>query len=873
MRKIVKRGLTLGLSLMLGVAGNLGGVSILYSGTVAVKAAVEESGQKAITSGIDILDYESNVSATEFVVNDITGMEKLAELVNSGTEDFTGKTVRLTADLKYDKTIENNQTTIGVNNSKSFKGMFDGGYHTISGINKKNTEECGLFQYIMKDGVIKKVVLSDSVMIHEFTRGENVNMTVGGIVDFVDRRALVEKCIVRENVRLTGGRHSLIGGIAGDVDGSIKKCINYATVTGSCYVGGIASGVDGNMMQCVNYGDVICKGSQEEIGSTGYFFCCGGLTASGSGSISESANFGNIFAKECTNVGGITGDGWRVINCFNTGNVFSEQTVQNEYKCYVGGISGGHDQGGSRHFINSYSIGEVKNGWVGAISAVSNASHFFQNCYWLTGTADVAVYIGPASCIGKGEVVRNDCFERDQTNMQSQDFVNELNENSVAEGYENVWAMDYNNINNGYPILKNTPYTIDNIINDPEDNTDREDENLDLTLASHFYEDHNYNTQATNSTIRIYANGGTVTVPGTTEKKNYKRCVLYTDILPSYIYTVGKNGAIKPSSGKVVVGITASNQKPELVKGKIVDKSTSKIASASIKSGQITVTAKSQPGKVYLWVIDTGKAAVAACIPVTVKGAPTATYLYAVPDTDTFFAYGKTKQFKSGKVGIGESVKVYLYPAYKQIGAVQKAKNVKYTASVAANAADYFTVTQSGSNPYCFEIRAKGLKSGKSVTGAITFTCNLNGKKAVFKATATNPVTSISTANENGLTKKADNSFSIKASDTAKISGTFELKPVYASNTDATTDKLKIYAMGSENGYDAAKLKEGKIKITTKKSSAQGKISMKSASDKKTVTVIAAKGTKPVTAYFLVVYNTISDGAKKGYTVISVTAE
>lgn len=365
--------------------------------------------------------------------------------------------------------------------------------------------------------------------------------------------------------------------------------------------------------------------------------------------------------------------------------------------------------------------------------------------------------------------MQNDCFERDQTNMRSQDFVNELNKNSVAEGYGSVWAIDNNNINNGYPILKNTPYTIDDIINDPEDNTDREDENLDLTPAAHFYEDHNYNTQATNATIRIYANGGTVAVPGTTEKKNYKQCVLYTDILPSYIYTVGKNGAIKPSSG--------------------------------------------------------------------------------------------------------ESVKVYLYPAYKQNGVVQKAKNVKYTAAVAANAADYFSVTQSGSNPHCFEISTKGLKGGKSVTGAITFTCNLNGKKAVFKATATNPVTNVSTINENGLIKKADNSFRIHASNTSKTSGTFELKPVCASHTDATTDKLKIYAMGSENGYDVAKLKEGKVQITAKKSSAQGKISMKAASNKKTVTVTVAKGTKPVTAYFLVVYNTVSDGAKKGYTVISVTAE
>lgn len=99
----------------------------------------------------------------------------------------------------------------------------------------------------------------------------------------------------------------------------------------------------------------------------------------------------------------------------------------------------------------------------------------------------------------------------------------------------------------------------------------------------------------------------------------------------------------------------------------------------------------------------------------------------------------------------------------------------------------------------------------------------MNGKKAVFKATAINPVTNISTVNENGLTKNANNSFNIKASDTAKISGTFELQPVCASNTDAATDKLKIYAMGSANGYDTAKLEAGKVSLLFKHDSVRSR--------------------------------------------------
>lgn len=868
MRKFLKRGMALGLSLMLGATGSLGVVNLPDSGTVAVKAAVEKSGRKAIADGIDILDYDSNVSATEFVVNNIAGFEKIAELVNSGKENFAGKKIMLNANLKYDKSVKNNHQVIG-DSSHRFGGVFDGGFHTISGINlDSNIEHMGLFGELSPDAKLSKIILEDSSIVSRGSISLYTEYYVGGIASG-PCSGTIDTCICGKSVEITGGQYT--GGIIGKTSYNISKCINLSTVRGGYMSGGIVGSADSinNIRACINYGNVY---GENKMGGVAVGGICGECGVSFRGEIIECCNMGTIAASEGIinmipkGIGGITGAHGKTVNCYNGGQVIGIDHLP------AGGIIGSSNVGPKRIMQNNYSVGKVKNGYPGAITSVSGDCVWeLSYCYWLTGTAADGVCETGRGDLNTPPQDTSSVFEYNRSQMTAQAFVDELNANSQSLGYGKVWAMDTENRNNGYPVLKNVPYTIEELTGNS--NIPDEEELPDTTPVSHFYEDHNYNTPATNSTIRIYANGKTVTVPGTTEKNNYKQCILYTDILPSYIYTVGKNGAIKPSSGKVVVGITASNQKPELVKGKIVDKSTSKIAAASIKSGQITVTAKSQPGKVYLWAIDTGRTSVAACIPVTVKAAPTVTNIYAISDTDSSFVYGKIKQFKSGKVGIGETVKVYLYPAYKQNNAVQKAKNVKYTAAVAANAADYFSVTQSGSNPYCFEISAKGLKDGKSVTGTITFTCNLNGKKAVFKATAINPVTNISTINENGLNKKADNSFSIKVSNTAKTRGTFELKPVCASNTNATTDKLKIYAMGSENGYDAAKLKEGKIKITAKKSRAQGKISMKAAADKKTVTVTAAKGAKPVTAYFLVVYNTVNDGAKNGYTVISVTAE
>lgn len=878
MRRIVKQSLVLGLSLMLSVSGSFGewrGNSAL-GGLTDVKAMVMENEQKSDVVGIDILNYESNTSAEKFVVNDIAGFEKIAELVNSGKEDFSGKTITLNVDLKYDKTVENNHKIIG-DYLHPFNGAFDGGFHIISGINvNPNLQFVGLFGKTGEEAKLSKIILDNSrIMSQGESSATSPNNYMGGIVGY-NVSGSISECVSGKNNEIVGGNKVNVGGIVGGNDyAHITRCVNFSTVVGENMVGGIVSTsrFDGNQIRgCVNYGMINTK-SDSPVGVVGGI--CGD-----EGNVVECCNMGKILSENeregslAGYSGGIVGqNSEKVINSYNAGQVI---VIADKH---VGGIvgSGNVEKKGWQMIQNSYSVGKIENGFPGAIVSVFRTSVWeLSNCYWLTGTAPAGVCeTGRSDWINNPPQDTSLVFEYNKSKMQSQAFVDELNVNSKALGYGEVWTADTEHINNGYPILKNVPYKISDLTGNPaddEDNTDL-DEPLDTTPAPHFYEDHDYTTQATNSTIQIYANGGTVAVPGTTEKKNYKRCILYTDILPSYIYTAGKNGAIKPSSGKVVVGITASNQKPALVKGKIVDKSTSKIASASIKSGQITVTAKSQPGKVYLWTIDTGRAGASACIPVTVKGAPTTAYIYSIPDTDPSFAYGATKQFKSGQVGIGESIKVYLYPAYKQNGVVQKAKNVKYTASVAVKAADYFSVAQSGSNPYCFEISAKGLKGGKSVAGAITFTCNLNGKKAVFKATAINPVTNISTVNENGLTKSADNSFNIKASDTAKISGTFELQPVCASNTDATTDKLKIYAMGSANGYDTAKLEAGKVQITAKKTSAQGKVSLKPAKDKKTVTVTVAKGAKPVTAYFLVVYNTINNGSKKGYTVISVTIE
>ncbi len=419
--------------------------------------------------------------------------------------------------------------------------------------------------------------------------------------------------------------------------------------------------------------------------------------------------------------------------------------------------------------------------------------------------------------------------------------------------------------NNGTPIQCTVLYV------DPSNDFDNEDEEkLDTTVAERFFDSYTCTSNATNSTVRLYANGKGASSP---ESKNYKSCILYTDITASYCYKTDKKGIVRPSTGKVIAGITSTNEKPEPVKGKIVDAQAAKVAKASIKSGQITVTAQKEPGTVYLWVIDTGNAGASACCPVTIKPAPTTTTLYDIPDTDTNFSYGNTKSLKKAEISIGEPKKIYLYPTRSQDKTPVKVPAARYTASINAVASDYFSIVQSDSDPHCFEINAKKLKNNKRVSGKITFTCIQTGKKTTLNVSAVNNVKSISIENPSGLTIKDTHAISIPLENGVASSGTFQMA-TSCTGTGGTTDNLKFYAMGNAEGYDETMLKNGKVKITVPCSTLQKKIKMKLNTDKKTVTVNAAKGTpKDTTVYYLAVYNTYSSDSGKGYTVISVTAE
>ena len=156
-----------------------------------------------------------------------------------------------------------------------------------------------------------------------------------------------------------------------------------------------------------------------------------------------------------------------------------------------------------------------------------------------------------------------------------------------------------------------------------------------------FYLDYNYTQPASKGAIEIYANG----------TKNYKSDVLYTDITPCYVYTEEK-GKIKTSTSKVVAAVTASDKEPAISKSKITTtKADTDIAKATIKNGQITVTAGKSGGIGYLWVANVtapDKAKKMISIPVNVKVAPTKIETYSRADKNV--TLGTTPKYTTGEL-------------------------------------------------------------------------------------------------------------------------------------------------------------------------------------------------------------------------------
>lgn len=200
-------------------------------------------------------------------------LAEIAELVNAGRlETFLFNNSAATVYLELKSNLDLSGYGASYNDGKGwkpigtevnpFKGHFDGGYYTISGLYIRDTSlnNAGLFGSI-ENGSVQRLILSD-VNVHGLTAGgiagqiKNTtiekcgvngsvigNSKVGGVVGVLLENSSIKNSYSIGNVNATGNQ---VGGIAGQLfysTATVQNCYSTASVNGNWYVGGIAGDI------------------------------------------------------------------------------------------------------------------------------------------------------------------------------------------------------------------------------------------------------------------------------------------------------------------------------------------------------------------------------------------------------------------------------------------------------------------------------------------------------------------------------------------------------------------------------------------------------------------------------------------------------
>ena len=226
-----------------------------------------------------------------YTVTSADGLMNIAELVNGGKTD-----INITLDKNIDLTGKG-WTPIGTSFDNSYKGTFDGGGHTITGLTvTTNDQFVGLFGYLNRAGMVKNVVMEGIQITSNHMFG-----CTGGVVGY--SWGIIENCSVSGSVSGT----DCVGGVVGSQKaGSIIGCSSSATVKGKHYVGGVAGEKWGTMTACYATGNVTLE----------------------------------IASPKNLSGGGVVGlnGGSRVLACYATGNVTS--TGSSTGNVHIGGLFG-----------------------------------------------------------------------------------------------------------------------------------------------------------------------------------------------------------------------------------------------------------------------------------------------------------------------------------------------------------------------------------------------------------------------------------------------------------------------------------------------------------------------------------------------------
>lgn len=250
----------------------------------------------------------------------------LAQQVNSGAS-YSGIYFILTDDINLSSHA---WTPIGNDESTRFSGSFDGGGHSVTGLNVNVSLNAGLFgNTVSGSSTIKNVSVSGAVTA--------TTSSAGGVLGVNQTGCIIENCTFEGTVT---ARYSA-GGITGYNGGTIQNCAFEGSAESTTQNAGGITGFNGGTIQN-------CRSTGNVTASTSYAGGVAGFNGIG-GMIRNCYNTGSISGVVSGGVAGDNGDG-TIQNCYNTGNVSGSIDT--------GGVVGANDIGGT-----------------------------IQNCYWHSGSA------------------------------------------------------------------------------------------------------------------------------------------------------------------------------------------------------------------------------------------------------------------------------------------------------------------------------------------------------------------------------------------------------------------------------------------------------------------------------------------------------
>ena len=342
----------------------------------------------------------SGTEEAPYLISSPEQLKEMSDRVNYLNDSFGGSHYKLTSNIILNADITGSPeqwAPIGTGYFTTFKGVFDGNGHTISGLFMDgDAEYAGLFGYI-SGGTVKNLGL------------------MGGYV-------------------ATGNPESYAGGIAGfSFRGTIEDCYNTGTVEGVIAGGIVGNNLKGHIQDSYNSGTISSSGSYCVAGGiAGENFDADLTIVNCYNTGTVTADVSGMYAEAY--MGGITGKNIEssIKNCYSTGTLSAN--AEDNATAYVGGIIGKSEPG---------------------------PNETIENVYWLSNTAVAGIGYKEQSANARGATDGTTAMTEAEMRAPDfvQTLNSNVDELRDTYGTISTWKMDASDENLGYPLFGTEPVT------------------------------------------------------------------------------------------------------------------------------------------------------------------------------------------------------------------------------------------------------------------------------------------------------------------------------------------------------------------------------------------------------------------------------